>query len=129
MHTTTLVAAFCFFPQLSLPLHTLHTTVSAFDSCEGSPGIMHDCTSYCHPVSRSWMQSYFPDLTTERSLDSQAKWVIIILIYCPYVCTTSRCQAFGRLMKELNVFTLGPFSFPFLVSPDHVTIPWLLLVH
>ena len=52
------------------------------------------------------------DVTTERSLDSQATWVIYVL--CHFfdmlfmgVCTTRHWQTSGRLLQELNACTAG----------------------
>ena len=47
-----------------------------FNSCTkyvGSPDMVHDRTPDCHPV---FGHGCIDDLTTERSFDSQATWVI-----------------------------------------------------
>ena len=54
-------------------------TVPTFNSCTkcmGSPGIINDRTSDCH---QSPGHGCIDDLTTERSFDSQATWVIDML--------------------------------------------------
>ena len=52
------------------------------------------------------------DLTTERSFDSQAPWVIDVLrIYVDIlplsVCTTRYWKTSGRLVQELNACTVA----------------------
>ena len=51
------------------------------------------------------------DLTTERSFDSQARWVIDVLdeyfdMLSMGVCTTKHRLTSGRLVQELNIFTV-----------------------
>ena len=43
----------------------------------GSPGIIHDRMSDCHPVS--WSIGCMDYLTTESSFDSHSMWVIVVL--------------------------------------------------
>ena len=55
------------------------------------------------------------DLTTESSFDSQAKWVMMCLAYLfgmlsMGVCTTRHWQTSGRLVQELNVWTVVPIA-------------------
>ena len=51
------------------------TTCNSWTKCEVTAGIMHNC----HPVSGIWMRSQIPDLINERSLETQATWVIDVL--------------------------------------------------
>ena len=58
------------------------STVPASNPCTkfvGSPGMIHDRTPDCHPVSWAWMQPHSPELTTERSVDSSSTWVTDVL--------------------------------------------------
>ena len=66
-----------------------------------------------HPIATQFPgHGCMYDLTTERSFDSQAMWVINVfdflfdMIYMG-VCTTRHWQMSGRLVQELNVCTLG----------------------
>ena len=53
------------------------------------------------------------DLTTERSFDLQATWVIHVLVLFFNMLSTNRhCRTSGRLVQELNVCTLDPFKDP-----------------
>ena len=55
-------------------------TVQTFNSCTkcvGSPGMIHDRMSDCHPVS--WSIGCMDYLTTESSFDSHNMWVIGVL--------------------------------------------------
>ena len=58
------------------------------------------------------MRAQTTDVTAERSLDTQQRASLICLAYFYLymlsmdVCTTSCCQAFGRLVHGLNVFTV-----------------------
>ena len=86
-------------------------TVPTFNSCfkgVGSPGIIHDRTPDCHTVSWVWMHGWH--LTTERSFDLQAMWVIGVLrLYFDMlsmgVCTIRHWHTPGRLVQKLNVCT------------------------
>ena len=80
---------------LTLPLRqSCHTTVPTYKSCTEcvcSPGIIHDRTSDCHPVS--WACIYcMDDITTERSLYSRCVGSLMCLAYfltcysCVCVC-------------------------------------------
>ena len=58
------------------------------------------------------------DLTTERSFDLQATWVIDVLgkffdMLSMGFCTTRRCQTSGRLVQELSVCTVPQKLFQF----------------
>ena len=72
----------------------------------GSPGIIHDHTPDCPPISWVWTD----DIKNERSVDSQdtSTWVIDVLnllfdMLSIGVCTTRHWQTSGRLVQELNV--------------------------
>ena len=58
------------------------------------------------------------DLTTERSFDSQATWVIDVLglffdMLSMGVCINRHWQTSGQLVRELNVCTVpGPSPWP-----------------
>ena len=70
--------------------------------------MVYDRKPDCHPVSRAWMRSHVPDLTTERSFDLQVRWLFMCLAYlltC-HVCTTRHWQKSGRLVQELNMCTV-----------------------
>ena len=68
------------------------------------------------------------DLTTERSFDSQATWVIDVLyllfdMLSMGVCTTMHWQLSSRLVQELNVGTVETKS----MSDEHwFDILWML---
>ena len=57
----------------------------------------------------SFVGTDVPDLTNERSFDSQPSWVIDLFLnmFCMGVCTTRHGQTSGRLVQELNVCTVG----------------------
>ena len=64
--------------------------------CVGSPGIIHDRTSDCHLVFWAWMRPQVPDLTTERSFDSQGTWVIVVLGLFFHMLSIGVCKAMHR---------------------------------
>ena len=76
-------------------------TVPTFNYCTKcvvNPGIIHG-------------HGYMDDLTFKRGSYSQAAWVIDVLglffdMPCSADCTTRQCEAFGRLVQELNVCTV-----------------------
>ena len=65
-------------------------------------------------------------LTTERSFDSQATCVIDELgLFSVDVCTTRHWWKFGRLVKELNVCTVGVnINIGYLASL-HIQLAWM----
>ena len=46
------------------------------------------------------------ELTTERTFDSQATWVIVFDMLSTDVCTTSHLQTSVRVVQELSVCTV-----------------------
>ena len=88
------------------------STVLTFNSCTkcvGSPGIIHDYTPDCQPVSGARMHDGLHN-TTERSFDSHATWSIDVLVLFDMlsisICTTRHWQTSGRLVQELTVCTV-----------------------
>ena len=73
----------------------------------GSLGIIHDAPPIATQVSG---HGYMDDLTTERSFDSQAEWVIDVLGFFTLskgICTGRHWQTTGRLVQEVNVCTVA----------------------
>ena len=70
--------------------------------------IIHDRTSYCHPVSQTWMHGSLSQLNValirklSRSLVCMALFFDIL---STGVCTTMHWQTSGRLVQELHVCT------------------------
>ena len=65
------------------------------------------------------------DLTTERSFDSQATWVIDVLdlfhdMLSMNVCATRHWHTFGRLVQELNVCTVDGVT----LGPEDAHLDW-----
>ena len=73
------------------------------------PGIIHNHTPD-YPQFHG--HGCIDDIKNERSFDSQAMWVIDVLdllfdMLSMGVCTTRHRQTYGRLVQELNVYTVG----------------------
>ena len=85
-------------------------TVPAFNcctKCTGRLGIIREGTPDCYPVSRAWMRP----LISQLNISLICAWLIISFdMLSMDDCTTSRCQAFGRLVQKLNAFTVGMIS-------------------
>ena len=82
-------------------------TVLTFNSCTkcvGMPGIKHDRTPGCHPVSR---------MTSHLIAALIRKFAYFFDMFSMGVCTTRYCKTYGRLLQELDVCTVMPkHSYP-----------------
>ena len=81
------------------------TTVPACDSCTkcvGNPGIMHDRTQDCHPVSWAWMHRWLHNWPYLGNWCAQRIFDMVSMD----ICTTRQRQTSGQLVQELNVCTV-----------------------
>ena len=72
--------------------------------CVGMPGIKHDRTPGCHPVSRT---------TSQLIAALIRKLAYFFDMFSIGVCKTRYCKTYGRLLQELDVCTVMPkHSYP-----------------
>ena len=89
-------------------------TVPTFNFCTKCPGIIHDCAPNCHSVSWAWMlgwQFNWMYLSFPSYVGYWCSWPNIIALSMG-VCTTGHLQTSGRLVQELNVYTICDNAIP-----------------
>ena len=72
-------------------------TFNSCTKCVGSPGKIHDHMPDCHPVSWAWIYEW---PTTERNFDSQATWVIDVVIV--FHCNVIHGCLYNQAMADIR---------------------------